>query len=943
MTIDYKQTLNLPKTEFAMKANLAQREPEMLKQWNENQLYQKIREVCAGRPKFILHDGPPYANGAIHIGHAVNKVLKDIIVKSKTLAGFDAPYVPGWDCHGLPIELMVEKSVGKAGVKVSPAEFRKECRAYAKKQVGIQKEEFIRLGVLGDWDNPYLTMDFAFEADIVRALGRIAAKGHLSKGFKPVHWCTDCGSALAEAEVEYEDKHSPAIDVRFAVVDEHAFMEKCHHAGDREGKGPLSVVIWTTTPWTLPANQAVALNPELEYAVVQCEIDGQTERLLLAEALLKDAVLRYGIGEHHIVGYCKGNALEGLLLQHPFYDRQVPIILGDHVTTDAGTGAVHTAPGHGQEDYVVGMKYDLPVDNPVGGNGVFLPGTELFAGLHVFSANDKVLEVLRERGKLLHHHALLHSYPHCWRHKTPIIFRATPQWFISMNQNGLRDTALNEVKRVDWIPDWGQARIEAMISNRPDWCISRQRTWGVPIAFFVHKESGELHPRSAELIEQVAQRIEQHGIDAWFELDAAELLGAEAEHYEKVADTLDVWFDSGVTHAAVLERREQLKFPADLYLEGSDQHRGWFQSSLMASVAMNDVAPYKEVLTHGFTVDAEGKKMSKSKGNVVLPQTVMKSLGADVLRLWVASTDYRYEMSVSDEILKRTSDAYRRLRNTARFLLANLDGFDPARHLVGKNDLLALDRWVVDKAWQLQEEIKTAYDEYQFQVIYQKVLNFCSIDLGGFYLDIVKDRQYTAKEDCLARRSGQTAMYHVVEALARWLAPITSYTADEIWQFIPGQRGESVFMETWYQGLFPLEADAAINRDTWDKVMAVRAAVSKELESLRKAGAIGASLNAEVELYCDEAYAAELNKLGKELHFVFITSNAGVSDMQFCPDDAVATDIDGLKIKVSVSEQQKCVRCWHQRYDIGEHPEHPELCGRCVENVAGAGETRLYA
>ncbi|ATG88676.1 isoleucine--tRNA ligase [Methylomonas koyamae] len=943
MTIDYKQTLNLPKTEFAMKANLAQREPEMLKQWNENQLYQKIREACAGRPKFVLHDGPPYANGSIHIGHAVNKVLKDIIVKSKTLAGFDAPYVPGWDCHGLPIELMVEKSVGKAGVKVSPAEFRKECRAYAKKQVGIQKEEFIRLGVLGDWDNPYLTMDFAFEADIVRALGRIAAKGHLSKGFKPVHWCTDCGSALAEAEVEYEDKHSPAIDVRFAVVDEHAFMAKCHHAGDREGQGPLSVVIWTTTPWTLPANQAVALNPELEYAVVQCEIDGQTERLLLAEALLKDAVLRYGIGEHHIVGYCKGNALEGLLLQHPFYDRQVPIILGDHVTIDAGTGAVHTAPGHGQEDYVVGMKYDLPVDNPVGSNGVFLPGTELFAGQHVFSANDKVLDVLRERGKLLHHHALLHSYPHCWRHKTPIIFRATPQWFISMNQNGLRDTALNEVKRVDWIPDWGQARIEAMISNRPDWCISRQRTWGVPIAFFVHKESGELHPRSAELIEQVAQRIEQQGIDAWFELDAAELLGAEAEHYEKVADTLDVWFDSGVTHAAVLERREQLKFPADLYLEGSDQHRGWFQSSLMASVAMNDVAPYKEVLTHGFTVDAEGKKMSKSKGNVVLPQTVMKSLGADVLRLWVASTDYRYEMSVSDEILKRTSDAYRRLRNTARFLLANLDGFDPARHLVGKNDLLALDRWVVDKAWQLQKEIKTAYDEYQFQVIYQKVLNFCSIDLGGFYLDIVKDRQYTAKEDCLARRSGQTAMYHVIEAMVRWLAPITSYTADEIWSVIPGQRGESVFLETWYQGLFPLEADAAINRNTWDKVMAVRAAVSKELESLRKDGAIGASLNAEVELYCDEIYAAELNKLGKELHFILITSNAGVSDMQFCPDDAVATDIDGLKVKVSVSEQQKCVRCWHQRYDIGEHPEHPELCGRCVENVAGAGETRLYA
>jgi len=941
--MDYKQTLHLPKTEFAMKANLAQREPDMLKHWTEKQLYQKIREICAGRPKFVLHDGPPYANGAIHIGHAVNKVLKDIIVKSKTLAGFDAPYVPGWDCHGLPIELQVEKTVGKAGVKVSAAEFRKHCRSYAAKQVGIQKEEFIRLGVLGDWDNPYLTMDFVFEADIVRALGRIAAKGHLSKGFKPVHWCTDCGSALAEAEVEYEDKHSPAIDVKFAVLDEHAFMARCHHAGDREGQGPLSVVIWTTTPWTLPANQAVALNPELEYAVVQCEIDGQAERLLIAEALLKDAALRFGLGEHHIVGYCKGGALEGLLLQHPFYDRQVPIILGEHVTTDAGTGAVHTAPGHGQEDYVVGMKYGLPVDNPVGSNGVFLANTELFAGLHVFTANDKVLEVLRERGKLLHHHALLHSYPHCWRHKTPIIFRATPQWFIAMNQNGLRDTALDEVKRVDWVPDWGQARIEAMISNRPDWCISRQRTWGVPIALFVHKETGELHPRSVDLIEQVAQRIERQGIEAWFELDAAELLGPDAALYDKVSDTLDVWFDSGVTHAAVLERREQLRFPADLYLEGSDQHRGWFQSSLMASVAMSDVAPYKQVLTHGFTVDAEGKKMSKSKGNVVLPQTVMKSLGADVLRLWVASTDYRYEMSVSDEILKRTSDAYRRLRNTARFLLANLDGFDPAQHLVGKDDLLALDRWVVDKAWQLQEEIKAAYDSYQFQVIYQKVLNFCSIDLGGFYLDIVKDRQYTAKEDCLARRSGQTAMYHVIEALVRWLAPITSYTADEIWHFIPGERSESVFLETWYPGLFPLEAKAEINRDTWDKVMAARAAVSKELEALRKDGKIGASLNAEVELYCDASYFEELNKLGKELHFVFITSNAGVSAMQFCPDDAVATDIDGLKLKVAVSEHAKCVRCWHQRYDVGERAEHPELCGRCVENVAGAGEARRYA
>ncbi len=943
MTIDYKPTLNLPNSEFAMKANLAQREPEILKKWNETRLYQKIREICNGRPKFILHDGPPYANGAIHIGHAVNKVLKDIIIKSKTLSGFDAPYVPGWDCHGLPIELMVEKNVGKAGVKVSPAEFRKECRTYAGKQVNIQKEEFIRLGVLGDWENPYLTMDFEFEADIVRTLGKIAAKGHLSKGAKPVHWCTDCGSALAEAEVEYEDKHSPAIDVRFQVVDEHAFMACTHFVAEHEGSGPLSVAIWTTTPWTLPANQAVALNADLEYSVIQCQINGQSERLVVAEQLLKDVVVRYDIGEHHVIGYCKGSALEHQLLQHPFYDRQVPIILGDHVTTDAGTGAVHTAPGHGQEDYIAGMKYGLPVDNPVGNNGVFLPNTELFAGLHVFTANDKVLEVLRERGKLLHHHALLHSYPHCWRHKTPIIFRATPQWFIAMEKNRLREIALHEVKKVEWIPDWGQARIEGMIANRPDWCISRQRTWGVPIAFFVHKDSGELHPDTADLIEQVALRIEKQGIDAWFELEASELLGAEAEHYEKMTDTLDVWFDSGVTHAAVLDRRQELQFPADLYLEGSDQHRGWFQSSLLASVAKNDVAPYRQVLTHGFTVDAEGKKMSKSKGNVVLPQTVMKSLGADVLRLWVAGADYRSEMSVSDEILKRTADAYRRLRNTARFLLCNLDGFDPAHHLTPASDLLALDRWVVDKAWHLQQEIITAYSLYQFQSIYQKVLTFCSIDLGGFYLDIIKDRQYTTKRDCLARRSAQTAMFHVMEALVRWLAPIISFTADEIWQVIPGQRSESVFLETWYDNLFPLEDYAVINRDTWERIMAVRTIVSKELEQLRSKGAIGSSLNAEVHLYCDETYLQELNKLTGELHFVFITSSATVDSLQNCPEDAVATELDGVKLKVTVSEFPKCVRCWHQRPDIGIDPDHPEICGRCVENVEGEGEKRLYA
>lgn len=939
--MDYKNTLNLPKTAFAMKANLAQSEPERLKKWTKNQLYQKIREIAAGRPKFVLHDGPPYANGEIHIGHAVNKILKDMILKSKTLSGFDVPYIPGWDCHGLPIELQVEKKVGKAGVKVSPPVFRKACRDYAAKQVALQKEAFIRLGVLGDWENPYLTMDYQFEADIVRSLGKIHANGHLHKGAKPVHWCTDCGSALAEAEVEYEDKHSPAVDVRFKVLDEGKFMASCHHVPEHAGHGELSVVIWTTTPWTLPANQAVALNAKLEYTVVQCEKDGVPERLVIAEALLKDVMSRYDIESYHVIAYCNGAALEHQLLQHPFYERQVPIILGDHVTTDAGTGAVHTAPGHGQEDYVVGQKYGLLVDNPVGSNGVFLPNTEIFAGEHVFNANAHVIEVLQECGKLLHHEAIFHSYPHCWRHKTPIIFRATPQWFIAMDQQQLRDTALNEVKKVQWIPDWGQARIESMMVNRPDWCISRQRTWGVPIPFFVHKETGELHPHTGELVEQVAQRIEKQGIDAWFELEATELLGAESAQYEKMTDTLDVWFDSGVTHEAVLQRRDNLHFPADLYLEGSDQHRGWFQSSLLASTAMNGVAPYKAVLTHGFTVDAQGKKMSKSAGNVVAPQSVMKELGADVLRLWVAATDYRGEMNVSDEILKRTSDGYRRIRNTARFLLSNLDDFNPAENLVETANLLPLDRWVVDKAYQLQQEVIALYETYQFQPIYQKILLFCSGDLGGFYLDITKDRQYTAKTDGLARRSSQTAMYHVIEALSRWLAPITSYTADEIWQHIPGKRSESVFLETWYDGLFSLDENADITHKTWDVVMLVRETVSKNLEAKRNEGVIGSSLNAEVELKLSGNAFVELKKIEPELHFVFITSKVTLVEKEK-PKEAPEGGVV-FEANIMPSEHAKCVRCWHQRADVGSHADHPELCGRCVENVAGAGEVRHYA
>ncbi len=943
---DYKDTLNLPKTTFPMKGSLAQREPEMLRQWEESGLYQQIREACAGRPKFILHDGPPYANGEIHIGHAVNKVLKDIIVKSRTLDGFDAPYVPGWDCHGLPIELQVEKKIGKPGRKVSAAGFREACRDYAAKQVERQRLDFKRLGVLGEWENPYLTMDFGFEAEIIRSLGRIVENGHVQKGYKPVHWCTDCGSALAEAEVEYEDKESFAIDVRFLVLDPDELLARCDNVSAGVGEGPISMAIWTTTPWTLPANQAVALNGDLEYVLIQLQHEGANgkERLLLAKGLLQATMDRWGIEEYQVIASGQGSAFEGLKLQHCFYAREVPVILGEHVTLDAGTGAVHTAPGHGVDDFIVGQRYNLPVDNPVDGSGCFVEGTELFAGEYVFKANEKVIATLQERGTLIRQARLTHSYPHCWRHKTPIIFRATPQWFIGMEQKGLRQAAMQEIGKVKWLPDWGRARIEGMVDGRPDWCISRQRTWGVPITLFIHKATGELHPETPRLIEEVAKLVEQTGVEAWFSLQPEELLGADAAEYEKVADTLDVWFDSGVTHACVLEQREGLYAPADLYLEGSDQHRGWFQSSLLTSVAMSGSAPYKEVLTHGFTVDEKGEKMSKSRGNVVAPQKVMNNLGADIIRLWVAATDYRGEMSVSEEILKRTSDAYRRIRNTTRFLLANLHGFDPQLNLVASADMLELDRWAVDRAGQLQREVVAAYSDYQFHLIYQKVQNFCVNEMGGFYLDIIKDRQYTTQEDSLARRSCQTAMYHIVEAMARWLAPILSFTAEEIWRHIPGHdEGTTVFTQIWYEGLLELDVAGPCDHAFWRQVIKVRTEVSKQLEAARKEGAIGSSLDAEVDLYCDTELYATLSKLQDELRFVLITSYARLHPVAEKPAAAEGTEMDGLLIQVSASSHAKCERCWHHREDVGGDPEHPQLCSRCVDNIDGDGELRGFA
>ncbi|GAA5446044.1 isoleucine--tRNA ligase [Microbulbifer sp. NBRC 101763] len=932
---DYKATLNLPETDFPMRGNLPQREPAILKKWQDNKLYEKIREARAGREQFILHDGPPYANGDIHIGHSVNKILKDIIIKSKTLSGFDAPYVPGWDCHGLPIEHRVEKKIGKAGTKVDFKTFRQKCREYAAKQVEGQRKDFIRLGVFGEWDNPYRTMDFQFEGDIIRALGRVVKNGHLARGFKPVYWSVVGGSALAEAEVEYQDKTSYSIDVCYPVSEE-AALAIADAAGGHAGDGPLSVVIWTTTPWTLPSSQAVSVNGELEYVVVQTG----DRRLLVAEALQETVLSRAGL-KGEVVGRIRGAALEHLKVHHPFYDKLLPIVLGDHVTTDAGTGCVHTAPDHGPDDFQVGKRYGIETLNYIDNNGVYRDSVPLFAGEHVYKVDDKIVALLKERGVLLHQDKLEHSYPHCWRTKTPLIYRATPQWFISMQQNDLLEQAQKAADDVQWIPGWGKARIDAMLDGSPDWCISRQRTWGVPIALFVNKETHELHPDTPALMDKVAEKVDVAGMDVWFDLDPSELLGDDADQYEKVTDTLDVWFDSGVTHYAVLERREGLRFPADLYLEGSDQHRGWFQSSLKTSIAINDCAPYKQVLTHGFTVDAQGRKMSKSIGNTVAPLDVINKLGADVLRLWVSATDFSGEMAVSDEILKRTADSYRRLRNTARFFLSNLAGFDPAKDLLPEDELLALDRWALDKAARLQDEILVAYDNYQFHQIYQKLHNFCVVDMGGFYLDIIKDRQYTTKEDSAARRSAQTALYHIVQAFVRWIAPILSFTAEELWQFIPGANADSVFIEEWYP-LPKLPAEAGKGADYWAAIAEVKTAVNKVLEEQRGAGAIGGSLQAAVTLYASDDLREKLLELENELRFVLICSSTSVQPLSDAAG-AEATEMEGLKVSVSKVDHPKCARCWHYRADVGGNSDYPDICGRCVENVAGEGEVRHYA
>ncbi|MEN9946310.1 MAG: hypothetical protein RLZZ293_696 [Pseudomonadota bacterium] len=934
--MDYKQTVNLLDTQFPMRGDLAKREPQMLNKWNSQQRYHKIRQLTQGRTKFILHDGPPYANGQLHIGHATNKILKDIIIRSKTLAGFDAPYIPGWDCHGLPIELNIEKQFGK---NLAPREFRNQCRSYANSQIEQQKADFIRLGILGEWQQPYKTMDFTTEAGIVRALGEIYKNGYLFSGVKPVYWCIDCGSALAEAEVEYYDKQSPAIDVAFNALDCQLVASK--FAVDLPSNVQIASVIWTTTPWTLPANQAICGGSEIEYALVQIS---PIKYLIVAHKLVNEAVMRYNLADQaQVIASTTGANLEGLLFQHPFYDRQVPFILGEHATDDAGTGLVHTAPAHGMDDYLVGVKYNLDLHNPVANDGCYISTTPLFAGQNVFTANDSVIQLLQEKQALLNHSNITHSYPCCWRHKSKIIFRTTGQWFIGMDKLGhngktLREQANLAVEKTAFFPAWGRARLEAMIANRPDWCVSRQRQWGVPMVFFVDKETGELHPQSYAILQAVAQKIEQSGIDAWFELSASDLPEFDLTNYVKLNDTLDVWFDSGTTHLTVVDQREDLiktnlalHEPAiDLYLEGSDQHRGWFQSSLLTACAVKGNAPYKQLLTHGFVVDGNGRKMSKSLGNIVAPQQVIDKYGADILRLWVAATDYSGELSISDEILKRVSESYRRIRNTLRFLLANLADFNYATDAIAVTDLVELDQYALSYLSQLQNKlVNQLYPSYQFHLIVQELVSYCSEELGGFYLDVLKDRLYTAKANSHARRSAQTALWHISKALLGLLSPILAFTADEAWEILVNDANDSTLYHLHYQ--LPEVANQQQLLVKWQELQAFRGIVLKELEAKRSSGLIGASLQAELIIHAEEPLYQLLNSVGNDLKFAYM-----VSAIQL--HLAAATSVE-----VVVSGAKKCERCWHYANDIGSNAEHPTICQRCVDNVTGSGELRRFA
>ena len=944
-----KYPVNMPDTAFPMRGDLAKREPGWVQQWQDKKVYERVRKAAAGRPKFILHDGPPYANGDIHLGHAVNKILKDMVVKARTLAGFDAPYVPGWDCHGMPIEIQIEKQFGK---NLPTAQVLTKARAYALEQVDRQRAGFIRLGVLGEWDNPYLTMAYGNEADELRALGTMLDKGYVYRGLKPVNWCFDCGSALAEAEVEYQDKRDPAIDVGFPFAEPEKLAAAFGLAALPAGDG--MIVIWTTTPWTIPSNQALNVHPELSYALVETTRDGKPLLLILAADLAQSCLQRYAL-EGKVVATCLGAALAGISFRHPlhaqdaFYDRLSPMYLADYVTTESGTGVVHSAPAYGQDDFISCKAHGMADDailTPVMGDGRFAQTLPLFGGLTIWEASKPICAALTAAGALFELKMFDHSYMHCWRHKTPIVYRATSQWFAGMDitpKDGgatLRESALKGIAETEFFPDWGQARLHGMIANRPDWTLSRQRQWGVPMAFLLHKETGALHPRTPELLEQIAVLFEQHGIDAWQTLQVSDLLGmdADGDMYVKNRDTLDVWFDSGSTHQTVLRgsHKAQLAFPADLYLEGSDQHRGWFHSSLLTSSMLNGCPPYKALLTHGFTVDAEGKKMSKSLGNTLAPQKISDTLGADILRLWVASTDYTGELSISDEILKRVTESYRRIRNTVRFLLANTADFTPALDAVPMSEMLEIDRYAIAAMAALQTDILAHYQRYEFHPVISRLQNYCSEDLGGFYLDIIKDRLYTTAPKSHARRSAQSALWHIAQSLLRVLAPTLSFTVEEAWAVFAGFEAyaasdETIFTQTFWT--LPEVADGAALLDKYTALRAVRADVTRELEELRGSGAIGSSLQAEVTVQAAPEKFALLASLDDDLRFLFITSQAKVL--------AVA-DVAEESIAVSASQAPKCERCWHYRADVGSHAGHEGLCARCASNLFGSGEQRAY-
>jgi len=935
---DYKQTLHLPVTDFPMRGNLAANEPARLQQWKLDKLYEQMLASKSPDKMFILHDGPPYANGNIHLGHALNKVIKDIIVKSKTLSGFHSPYIPGWDCHGLPIELKVEKKLGRVGDKENPYSFQQACRTYATEQVALQKSDFQRLGIMGDWDKPYLTMDYAIESENVRILAQLLEKGYLVRNNKPVNWCTSCGSSLAEAEVEYDHITSTSVYVKFAVSDPQSIYKKMHLP---QSSGPLSILIWTTTIWTLPANKAVAVHPDIEYAVV--EYGPNAEKLIVASSLLAELMQKKNIAQYQVLGICKGVTLELEWVKHPFYDVEVPIILGEHVTDESGTGAVHTAPAHGQDDYIVGQAYQLEITSLLSSDCKFIPGTQHVENQTITEANQTLLDVMVAQDTLFLREEYGHSYPHCWRHKTPIIFKATPQWFVDLSRHDLRAELIEQIAQVQWAPNHGGNLLKSMVEKRPDWCISRQRTWGTPMCLFIHKYTQTLHPNMVAIMQKVADEISKSGIEVWWSLDPKTLLGDDAGDYEKVLDVLDVWFDAGCTNLSVVKKRPEFHGQrSDLYMEGVDQYRGWLMSSLVLATAITEKAPYKQVLTHGFTVDSTGRKMSKSMGNGIEPNDIIKEYGADILRLWVASTEYTKEMTLSKQILQSTSDMYRRIRNTGRYLLASLHDFDPKTEMIVPSEMLALDRWAVDATYQMQQKILEDYEGYQFHKILKNIMHFCSIQMGAFYFEIIKDRQYTLATDARARRSSQTAIYHILQAFVRWIAPILSFTADEIWDYMPDQQGDYVFLDTWYADLFPMDADTDLDADFWQYMLQMRNDVNKAIENGRNQKLFAQSLEVEIELYVSPEALAYIERLHDELRFVFLSSKVHVIQTDTWPSDALCSETGQYAVVVKKTSSQKCTRCWHHVPDVGTDPAHPEICGRCVENLHGEGETRLY-